>query len=447
MKRQFVIIAAAVAAFFAVSCVKETPVETPNTDAPAEVAMREVTINASIDPETKTSYDAEGKFSWTKGDQISVLCSDEAVHTFTATSSGASTTFTGLLPDGVTLGGQAFFPANENHAKNSFYLAANSDALDASLPMVGTKTEGNSYEFAHCSGGFQFTIRNIPSEYTVLGAEFVTSSLKISGTYEVWHDDNGKYVYGVYGAADDSEKKYSCKVTVSDGEAKVYLPYGIGGDLWGTTTVKLVGYNETESKDLFSKDIKLGGKVHGRAVVIPVAPLVLPADLTKIDWTDSGVNTYDLPGKASSSRQALRQVKVVADKYYLYARLVASAEKLTSTASDYFGLFMYDKIDGSGDGYYGWNNNAAGDNEYNGEHAGTLNLTDYSVALTVNKTTVDVTTVVNGDEVIWTLAIPRTAHTNLAAASVNITFLTYAGYTPTGSVPEKYDPMMVVTLP
>lgn len=29
----------------------------------------------------------------------------------------------------------------------------------------------------------------------------------------------------------------------------------------------------------------------------------------------------------------------------------------------------------------------------------------------------------------------------------HLTFLTYKGWTPTGSVPEKYDPMMVVALP
>ena len=322
MKKQIVLIAAAFAALFAVSCTKETPVE----NAPVQGGMKEVTITASVDQESKTAYGTNGAFSWTKGDQISVLCSDELVHTFTATSAGASTTFTGYLPEGVTLGDQAFFPANDNHAENSFYLAATSEALDASLPMVGTKSEGNSYQFAHCSGGFQFTFKNIPENVTVLGAEFVTSDLKISGTYEIW-TANEKYVYGVYAAANDAEKQYARKVRVANGEAKVYLPYGTGGDLWGDTTLKLVGYDaQGNATELLTKDMKLGGKSHSRAVVIPVIPYEFPkpSPLASVDWESENVTTYVLPDwfkQEQPTKVNLTELKAVADADYLYVRV------------------------------------------------------------------------------------------------------------------------------
>ena len=58
MKRQFVLMAAAVAAFLAVSCTKETPVD----NSPVVAGMKEVTLTASVDMETKTAYDADGAF-------------------------------------------------------------------------------------------------------------------------------------------------------------------------------------------------------------------------------------------------------------------------------------------------------------------------------------------------------------------------------------------------
>ena len=91
MKR-FAFIFAAFAACFAVSCNKEMPesVTTPTV----QDGFKTVTITANIaDADTKTSYDADGKFSWTKGDQISVLASDEQVYTFTATETGASSAY------------------------------------------------------------------------------------------------------------------------------------------------------------------------------------------------------------------------------------------------------------------------------------------------------------------------------------------------------------------
>jgi hypothetical protein len=253
----------------------------------------------------------------------------------------------------------------------------------------------------------------------------------------------------------EEERTLIRKVPVVDGKAQLYMPYN--GSLWWdyTSTINIKGFDAAGNEYVLLKDkmMKADQKSAERGKVKPYAPLALPdyvpeADLSKVDWNAENVLVYDLPSKASNSRQALRQVKVVADKYYVYARLVASSEYLTATSSDYFGLFIYDVINGAGDGYYGWNNNAAGNNEYNGEHAGALNLSDYSVALTVNKTAVDVYTQVSGDEIIWMMAIPRSAHANLTSAgSAYFTFLTYAGWTPSGSVPEKYDPMLEVTLP
>ena len=453
------ILFAALAAAFAVSCNKENPIETPDTSAPA--GMKQVTITASIEgAETKTSYDADGKFSWTKGDQISVMGTGYGFYTLTATSDGPTTTFTGYIPEGVELRQEAFYPADPgtNRTDGSYYFNIPqykdlSASGSADLPM-GAYSGTEKYEFKHITGAALLTFTNFPADVKTAEISIVNARLKLTGTFNAYLS-SGLWTWNSKADVAEEERTLIRKVPVVDGQAQIYMPYN--GSLWWdyTSTINIKGFDAQGNEYVLLKDktMKPDEASAVRGVVKKYTALALPdyvpeADLTKVGWDAENVQVYDLPGKASSSRQALRQVKVVADKYYVYARLVASSEYLTATSSDYFGLFIYDVINGTGDGYYGWNNNAAGNNEYNGEHAGALNLSDYSVALTVNKTAVDVYTQVSGDEIVWMMAIPRSAHENLTSAgSAYFTFLTYAGWTPSGSVPEKYDPMLEVTLP
>lgn len=459
--KKITVILAALAAAFAVSCTKEAPETQLPQDQNAPAGMKQVTITASIEgADTKTSYDAEGKFSWTKGDKISVMGTDYGFYTLTATSDGPTTTFAGWIPEGVTLRQEAFYPADEatNRTDGSYYFNIPmykdlSQSFSADLPM-GAYSGTANYEFKHITGAALLTFTNFPAEVETAEISIVNARLKLTGIFNAYLS-SGLWTWNSKADVAEEERTLIRKVPVVNGQAQLYMPYN--GSLWWdyTSTVNIKGYDAAGNEYVLLKDKKMkpDEATAVRGVVKKYAPLPLPdyvpeADLSKIDWNAENVQVYDLPDKASSSRQALRQVKVVADKYYVYARLVASSEYLTATSSDHFGLFIYDVIYGAGDGYYGWNNNAAGNNEYNGEHAGALNLSDYSVALTVNKTAVDVDTQVSGDEIVWMMAIPRSAHANLASAgSAYFTFLTYAGWTPSGSVPEKYDPMLEVTLP
>ena len=144
MKR-FAFIFAALAAF-AIFCNKEVP-ETPEQSAPA--GMKMVTITASVDEAaTKTTYTPDVtdptllKFSWSKGDQISVMGTDYVFYTLTAASDGPATTFTGWIPEGVTLRQEAFYPADEatNRTDGSYYFNIPkykdlSESFSADLPM------------------------------------------------------------------------------------------------------------------------------------------------------------------------------------------------------------------------------------------------------------------------------------------------------------------------
>ena len=168
-----------------------------------------------------------------------------------------------------------------------------------------------------------------------------------------------------------------------------------------------------------------------------------PNSLKNADWNAADVVSYNLPEGASEKRQSLRSVKYFADANDIKVRLVASAEKLVST--DYFGIFLYDVVKGNGNGYNGWWKSAAGNNEYDGEHVGVVTGTD--LTLSVNGVDVEVEKVVDGDNVVWMFAIPRSAHTNLTANDVNMAFIAYNNWEPTGALPDKNDDMFKVTFP
>ena len=161
------------------------------------------------------------------------------------------------------------------------------------------------------------------------------------------------------------------------------------------------------------------------------------------DWTSDKVVSYDLPESASSKRQLLKNIKYTFDDNYFYVKLQASVAEFDAAPAEYLGVFVYDVVDGSGDGYYGWWNDAKGNTELEGEHIGVFSGKD--ITLTIGETPVEVITEENGDELVWTLNILRSAHPNLALENPYFAFLTYIGWEPNGALPDKYEDMLQFT--
>ena len=161
------------------------------------------------------------------------------------------------------------------------------------------------------------------------------------------------------------------------------------------------------------------------------------------DWTSANVVSYDLPESASSKRQLLKNIKYTFDENYFYVKLQASVAEFEAAPAEYLGVFVYDVVDGSGDGYYGWWNDAKGNTELEGEHIGVFSGKD--LTLTIGETPVEVTTEENADELVWTLNILRSAHPNLALENPYFAFLTYIGWEPNGALPDKYEDMLQFT--
>ena len=94
-----------VAAAVITACQKERVENEPVVEQTPYVYSVKATI--SSDAETRTDYDADGKFSWTAGDQISVLFHDGEIDRFftlTADAAGATATFSGTIERGFIIG-------------------------------------------------------------------------------------------------------------------------------------------------------------------------------------------------------------------------------------------------------------------------------------------------------------------------------------------------------
>ena len=326
MKKTFVLFAAFVACI-TLSCnkINEEVVD-------PETGMKTVTITATIDePETRTSYaDGTGAFSWTAGDEISVLCDDNNVYTFTANSTAATSTFTGNIPSGVGLGARAFFPADAAHdvLGYSYHIPESKDISghpSADIPMVGTKS-GNAYLFSHCCGATKLTIDNIPSTITKVLITVSHPSLKLSGSFSVF-TSGGYYRWNADAAGSESEKVFSRKVAVSSNTASIFIPYASGGDWWGTNTVNVIGYDalDTPTNLIVNKAMASSIGAVERAHIKPLTPLPVNK-LPFIDWTDAGISDYTVSYGGSSMR--ILDWKGTSDKYYVYFRFRINKAKI-----------------------------------------------------------------------------------------------------------------------
>lgn len=444
--KKFAFVFAALAACFAISCTKEVA-----NDAP-QGGMQTVTVTASVEQMTKTAYDAEGNFAWHKGDQISILGSDKIFYTFTATEAGATATFTGVLPEGITLRKEAYSPADAGHHRdgdNWFFSVAEYKDLTATgsadLPM-GAYLEPGNYVFRHITGAALFTFTDIPEGIEAVEIAF-SHGVQLSGEFQSWtgSDDAGKFwVYGAHNAAEETTQgSYVRKVSVVENTAKVYLPYPTDGKIWAGLHVSVTGFNAAGEEVVLLEDLATIQTIDEmpRATVIPVEPISLAAEEPELVW-----EKYDLPVGASSSRQVLRSIEYTADANNLYVKLEASASLFTEKNVKYLGVMLFDVTAGTeGAGYWGWWNEAVGNVEFNEEHAGQFTGTD--LALTIDGVEVNVVKEETAESVFWTLPIPRSAHAVLAGSEVNMGFLVMEAWEPCGAMPDKYGDMLKVVLP
>ncbi len=199
--------AAALLTFAACEKEVEAPVEK------ATPATYKVTIKAGFADETKTAYDAAGKFSWVAGDKIGVMVQKEGELkqvTFTAKSAGAVTEFEGEVEEGWTVAEYASYPftgVTEGYARNDFaWDKSNGEEYGwrlwgsikpdlenplASTPLIAKKDAEGYYSFKTATAIVKFTVENVPYEtyYAYLEVPAATKEqYNLNGWYTLGED-------------------------------------------------------------------------------------------------------------------------------------------------------------------------------------------------------------------------------------------------------------------
>ena len=192
--KKIIVYAMAIASIAAVSCNKiETQAPLANEG--------QYSITATIDnSDTKTAYDADGKFSWVAGDKISVVVYNaESPYTtdkysFAAEADGNTATFKSvgtpdwtaypksgfaIYPNSLTLGGEK--DSYTVSLPDNYTLSSGSDFTKIGIPMIGTEESENVFRFKTAVGILKVTLTNVPVSARKL--VITTSGDNVSGTF------------------------------------------------------------------------------------------------------------------------------------------------------------------------------------------------------------------------------------------------------------------------
>ena len=338
------ILFACMAALTAVSCSK-TAIEGKST-SPASYEFS-ISANINADEDTKTAYAGDKTFSWSDGDQISVLFNDGAGNNkfYTLTTSeggGKSATFSGSIDAGWTVGSSdskyyALYPAGaHSYTEGSlptFNIPAETDFTEshfsANLPMFAASDDGTLFSFNHITAGIKFT-------FTDLDVTKVTLTIQNLAGYNLSGDNpiaqSGSEYYMKYNAWGSSERIISFTENVVSKTATFYLPYRS----WDTgfkpvLTLKDANTGFTIKTITASKAFGAEGMAssQGKISIVPgiSAPGTGSPFVSKfgIDWSKV---TVEGTGATSAGHDGIVSMKAAADAGFLYVYFAVDDSKL-----------------------------------------------------------------------------------------------------------------------
>lgn len=156
-------------------------------EATNEIMSGANVIQATIESSSRSAVTDAGVFSWTTGDEISLLDdSNNDTYTYSGTGNGFNSPVSGTVSTPVV----AYYPANESHTTTEFYLPdtygnVNTEYVaSTNAAMIATPPTGdNTYAFMHLGGVMRFNVKNVPINAD--GFQFTVSGKKITGAFEV----------------------------------------------------------------------------------------------------------------------------------------------------------------------------------------------------------------------------------------------------------------------
>lgn len=354
MKKYIFILA--ITGLVAAACSKEAPT---TKEQASEVGTYTFVLNASVAGDaTKTSYANDKTFSWTKGDQISVMFhngDDNKYFTLSAVSGGASAKFSGEITNGYTIGASdaeggakyALFPAgahgwNTTDHRPIFNIPAVTDFtaagahFSANLPMCAVGDNFGNFEFAHIACAYKYTFTNIDNSITKVRLKVTHNQThKLSGNFPL--NPANKW-YAQWADAGSADQSVSYIVNVKDNKAVFYFSIGKDSESSFQPTITLsdevsgfVLYNATAKTAWSADNIK---PLESRMVVLPeISTPGLGSPLISaygINWNSV---TCKADGDAGTDKDAIRTIKATADAGHVYLYLEVLNDKLYSDTS------------------------------------------------------------------------------------------------------------------
>lgn len=496
MKKIFTIVSFATLLFAACSKEEVAPVERQENLTPGTYLF---TLKANLDnpEETKTSYAGEQTFSWSAGDQISVLFhkdDDNRFFTLTTTGTGASVMFSGEITSGYTIGSSndaaekiALYPAGahyydrtkakyhatDNPKRGAFFnIPAVTDFtkshVSANLPMAAIGDGENVFAFKHIAGMYKVVFSSIDPSVTKVKLHVKNQVTRaLSGDFRL--EDGGSHYYTWWwtSASEGSEGQtvsYVVNVDPSTHKASFYIPYshGDGEGFQPTFTLTNAVNGNTlaiaQAKAPFSGD---HAPSYSHIVVMPEIPA--SGTGTAPAWKSNHEINWDMVdtsvgGRTSENFAGINQMKVTSDADNLYILLDIKTSYLVDNAayqnSNYFILYMGDGSD-SGSGTWMW------EQKYQNVYQGWLKTGNAVTYTATDGEIVDAIANISGEHCYYEIAFPRSGHSALLGTSAIIGCVfdkrykeggvikndpdqgdTYVGY-----APAPWTPMMSITLP
>lgn len=347
MKKWFsFIIVAAITAF---SCNRAEMPEENTDDKQIGSGTYVFSLTASLNDEiTKSDYSASGAFTWSNGDQISVLFNDGAgndkYYTLTAATGGSSSaTFSGTIDDGWTIGASdtgkkwALFPAGL-HTYNTtdhlplFRIAGETDFTathrSANIPMIAelpSDDATNSFEFKLATGAVKFTFTGLKYTKVKLIVEN-QQSRPLSGLIPVKVDSRNYLNFTASGAVGSTNISFIDNAI--EGTVSFYVPF----QNWRSDfqpKLTLVNLDDGSYKDyiILSKTAKSAIANNIGWATIMVMPSAVangvgtPFAFTSkfgIDWNDGSIPSGVGYDGSDEDYVGIRMMKATADASYIY---------------------------------------------------------------------------------------------------------------------------------
>lgn len=325
------------------ACEKERVETEPAVEKAPYVYSVKATI--SSDADTRTDYDASGKFSWTAGDQISVLFNDGETNKFftlTTEAAGETATFTGTIDAGYTIGATdgssddlkiwALYPASENHsytegARPSFYVQPDVDftetGFSANIPMYDLLTADAAFSFKNLAATYKFTVKDLDPR--VKNVKFQIYNQTTYGLSGSWPLHNEEFIIDYNYAAPGSEKSTLTYINnVTDGQAVFY----VSSRCWGTFQPTIKVYDADH--DFLLKEFTAGSAKSPSSVKnVQQISLSVPTELP-ITIVDGIIEEWDdVPAIAGNTTRIL-EWKYVSDEDNVYFLFKVDKAKISS---------------------------------------------------------------------------------------------------------------------